>query len=115
MEAAVWDESPVTFEHSAKARIEGTRRIGRLLVPDLTIRAGDDGETLVVQFSLLKGSYATTVLSEIMKVDLTHIQHKQSLEGQYALTATRRNRAFGTSAQVRANISGKYSFSTKVV
>jgi len=73
LEAAVWAEAPITFEHFAKARIQGARRVGRMLTPDLTIRLGEDGESLVVQFSLLKGSYATTVLSEIMKVDLTHI------------------------------------------
>ena len=73
LEAAVWAESPITMQEFAKARIEGTRRLGRLLVPDLTIHTGDAAETLVVHFSLLKGAYATTVLREIMKVDLTHI------------------------------------------
>lgn len=82
LEAAVWAESPVTVEHFAKARIQGTRRIGRLLVPDLTVQAGEDDDTLVVQFSLLKGSYATTVLGEIMKVDLTHIPDAGSDEGE---------------------------------
>lgn len=84
LEAAILAESPVTMEHLAKARIEGTRRLGRLLVGDLktTVReapgaSGDtSGEPLLeaeVEFQLPKGAFATTILRELMKVDLAEM------------------------------------------
>ena len=74
LEQAVWATADITLEQLAKTRMKGTRRLGRLLVPDLSVRpAADNPEHLVVEFSLLKGAYATTVLGEIMKVDLTYV------------------------------------------
>lgn len=77
LEAAVLAETPVTMEQLAGARIEGTRRLGRILLPELefeaTTAAGDDGHeqaALTVRFALPKGAYATTVMREVMKVDL---------------------------------------------
>ena len=44
----------------------GTRRLGRILPDDLTVAQTEAG--IVVQFSLPKGAFATTVLREFMKV-----------------------------------------------
>lgn len=67
LEAAVLAEHGLTLEQMGKARLTGTRRLGRLLFPDLEIRAGERG--LELSFSLSKGAFATTVLREVMKVD----------------------------------------------
>lgn len=48
-------------------RVRGTRRMGRVLVPDLTVTESDSGVQLA--FTLPKGSFATVVLREIMKND----------------------------------------------
>jgi len=67
LEAAVLAAAPVTMAHFAQAHVEGTRRPGRLLVPDLTLAVRDDA--LVASFTLTKGAYATVVMRELMKVD----------------------------------------------
>ena len=71
LEAAVLAVAPVTMEHFARVRVEGTRRVGRLLTPDLTLRVQDD--TLIASFTLTKGAYATIVMRELMKVDDDHL------------------------------------------
>lgn len=55
----------VTLPQLARARLEGTRRAGR--VPVLGLEVGADGADLVFTFQLPKGSYATTVLREFTK------------------------------------------------
>lgn len=67
LEASILDESPISLEHLHRAKADGTRRLGRLLVPDLTVSAA--GDNLLVDFSLTKGAFATTILREIMKTD----------------------------------------------
>lgn len=47
----------------------GDRRISRLVLDEVDVRSGDDG-VLEVAFALRKGSYATSVLREVMKVDV---------------------------------------------
>ena len=69
LEAAIFESGGVTQEQWQKAKVEGTRRIGRLLLPELGIEAAGDG--LRFTFSLPKGAFATTVLREFMKVDAT--------------------------------------------
>jgi len=60
-----------------KAKIDGTRRFGRLLLTDLQIeQQGDD--RLVFHFSLPKGAFATVVLREFMKVELTNAHQVDS-------------------------------------
>jgi tRNA pseudouridine13 synthase len=71
LEEATLASSPVTLAHFEKARVEGTRRPGRLLVPDLTIVAGETGIT--ASFTLIKGAFATIVMRELMKVDDDHL------------------------------------------
>ena len=67
LEEEVLRQAQVTLEDFGRAHVEGTRRMGRLLVTDLAVQADDEG--LVVRFELRKGAFATTVLREVMKVD----------------------------------------------
>ena len=69
--APVATAAPVTLEHFARARVEGTRRVGRLLVPDLTLTVR--GDAIVASFTLSKGAFATVVMRELMKVDDDHL------------------------------------------
>lgn len=50
----------------ARAKMMGTRRLGRILLNDLSVT--QKGTDIVVAFSLPKGAFATTVLREFMKV-----------------------------------------------
>ncbi|MFM7174091.1 MAG: tRNA pseudouridine(13) synthase TruD [Caldilinea sp.] len=59
--------APVTLEEFARHQLDGTRRAGRLLVPDLHVQVGE-GE-LTATFVLTKGAFATVLLRELMKVD----------------------------------------------
>jgi tRNA pseudouridine13 synthase len=68
LEASVLAATPVTVEHFARARVEGTRRLGRVLLPSLELKATADG--IEVIFELPKGAFATTVLREFMKVEM---------------------------------------------
>ncbi len=65
----------ITIEQWRKARFDGTRRLGRILTPDLAVQGQDGGDEaiLAVTFTLPKGSFATTVLRELMKVDLSEV------------------------------------------
>jgi len=56
-----------SMEQLSKARLTGTRRMGRLRLTDLVTEISDDG--LVVRFALPKGAFATTLLRELMKND----------------------------------------------
>lgn len=71
LEAAVLAETGLTDRHWHAARIEGTRRLGRLLLPDLRLAAvaGGAAEGIAVEFTLPKGGFATVVLRELMKAD----------------------------------------------
>lgn len=60
-----------------RAKVEGTRRLGRLLLPDLQIEQGANDQ-LVFHFSLPKGAFATIVLREFMKIDLSDAQQIDS-------------------------------------
>ena len=67
LENEVLQHAQVTLEDFGRVHVEGTRRMGRLLVTDLAVAADDEG--LVLRFELRKGAFATTVLREVMKVD----------------------------------------------
>ncbi|MGL4648018.1 MAG: tRNA pseudouridine(13) synthase TruD, partial [Caldilineaceae bacterium] len=98
LESEVEAETGLTDAQWKRARIEGTRRVGRLLLPDLTVQSAPPGSweasgtvdnqpaanqqvdaasvpephaptALVVAFSLPKGGFATAVLRELMKSD----------------------------------------------
>jgi len=68
LEAEILNEAGITLAHLQKVKVEGTRRLGRLLVPVLQTTVTPDG--LCFEFTLPKGAFATTVLRELMKVDL---------------------------------------------
>ena len=72
LEAEILAESEVTLADFAKVKVEGTRRLGRLFLPDIKILAAEDDEGICIDFSLPKGAFATTLLREIMKVDLSN-------------------------------------------
>lgn len=65
LERAVLEQAGVTEELLDRAHLNGSRRRARLLLDDLTVEPHADG--LLLTFSLPKGSYATTVLREVMK------------------------------------------------
>jgi tRNA pseudouridine13 synthase len=75
LEAAVLAETGLTDRHWQAARMEGTRRLGRMLLPDLRVSAaGDEAGTgaaagIAVEFTLPKGGFATVVLREFMKLE----------------------------------------------
>jgi len=72
LEDEILAESQITLADLAKVKVEGTRRLGRLFLPDLTILPAKDKEGICIDFSLPKGAFATTILREIMKVDLSN-------------------------------------------
>lgn len=86
LEASILAESGVTINQLRRAKVDGTRRLGRLLIPDITVNT-ETNETsteqdsdplakngqLIIEFFLPKGAFATTVLREIMKVDLATV------------------------------------------
>jgi tRNA pseudouridine13 synthase len=69
LEAEILAENPVTLEHFDVFGVEGTRRLGRLLLPDCTVEANEALQGVTISFSLPKGAFATTILREVMKVD----------------------------------------------
>ena len=77
LEAEILAAADCTLAQLRRAKIDGTRRLGRLLLPDIEIRAVADNvqaaypNSLEITFSLPKGAFATTVLREFMKVDLS--------------------------------------------
>lgn len=73
LEAEVLAESPVTMEHFAAFGVEGTRRLGRLLLPDCSVVANEEFGGVTISFALPKGAFATTILREIMKVSETEM------------------------------------------
>jgi tRNA pseudouridine13 synthase len=81
LEAEVLAESPVTMAHFEAAHVEGTRRLGRLLLPDCAVEANGALNGLTISFSLPKGAFATTVLRELMKVEVAQIPEIDDDEG----------------------------------
>jgi tRNA pseudouridine13 synthase len=69
LEDKVLGESEIAMENFEKLKIEGTRRLGRLIIPDL--KADSKPEGILVTFTLPKGGFATTILREIMKSEWT--------------------------------------------
>ncbi len=66
LEQKVLAESGLDMAVLARAKMMGTRRLGRILLNDLSVTL--KGTDIVVAFSLPKGAFATTVLREFMKV-----------------------------------------------
>ncbi len=67
LERRVLAESGLSLQELGAAGLTGTRRLGRLLLEELTVEPHPEG--LQVAFFLPKGAFATTVLRELMKVD----------------------------------------------
>ncbi len=66
LEQEILAESGLDMGSLARAKMMGTRRLGRILLNDLSVM--QKGRDMVVAFSLPKGAFATTVLREFMKV-----------------------------------------------
>lgn len=75
IETALLASESVTTSMLSKARLEGTRRAGRIFVDDIAIEVSDDG--LRLAFQLPKGSYATNVLREFMKSDVALVDEDE--------------------------------------
>lgn len=100
LEQQILAAAPAGLDELKRAKVDGARRVGRLIIDDLTVRpwpnpesgshgpladSGDDDRrpsgplpadqlnALEVAFYLPKGAFATTVLGEIMKVELAHV------------------------------------------
>ena len=69
LEQAILAAENLTLEDFRKARVKGTRRLGRLWLTDLEVTQDEAGH-LVFSFSLPKGAFATVVLREFMKTSL---------------------------------------------
>jgi tRNA pseudouridine13 synthase len=67
LERTILREFDVQLADLARARLDGSRRAGRIFVADLEILP--EGASLRARFSLPKGSYATVLLRELMKSD----------------------------------------------
>ena len=67
LETEILAADDFTIDQMAKARLKGTRRMGRLRLTDLAVETSAD--ELVIRFSLPKGAFATTLLRELMKND----------------------------------------------
>jgi len=66
-ESSILNSVTITKKDFRKHHVKGTRRMGRIL-PEITLDTCEDG--LMISFTLMKGSYATTVLREFMKNDV---------------------------------------------
>jgi tRNA pseudouridine13 synthase len=75
LERAVLEAAEVTTEMLRRARLNGSRRRACLFLNDLSIEPHSDG--LRFTFTLPKGSYATTVLREFMKAEVTTLLEEQ--------------------------------------
>jgi len=64
MEEEVWGDSGISLEQLKRLGVRGTRRLGRV-IPTVEVKSTNDG--LLLNFTLSKGAFATTVLREIMK------------------------------------------------
>jgi tRNA pseudouridine13 synthase len=73
LEAEILASSPVTLEHLERFGMDGTRRLGRLLLPECTVAADEALQGITITFALPKGAFATTILREVMKVDEAQI------------------------------------------
>lgn len=69
LEAAVLAEADLTLEDFRPAKLKGSRRHVRYRPEDLTWRM--EGESLVISFFAPKGAYATMLLRELMKTEVT--------------------------------------------
>ena len=65
LERRILEDADVTEEMLERAHLNGSRRRARLILEDLDVQSHPEG--LLFTFSLPKGSYATTVLREVMK------------------------------------------------
>ncbi len=78
LEHRVLEAAGITSEMLRQAKLDGSRRLARLFLNDLSIESHPSG--LLFTFTLPKGAYATVVLREFMKTEA--ILPEESAEGQ---------------------------------
>ncbi len=66
LERRILEAEGITLEDFRRVKVKGTRRLGRLWLPDLRVRR-DAADVLVFTFTLPKGAFATTVMREFIK------------------------------------------------
>ncbi len=66
LEQAILAEENLTLKDFRKAKVKGTRRLGRLWLQDLRIEQDEEGH-LVFVFFLPKGAFATVVMREFLR------------------------------------------------
>ncbi len=66
-ERAILEQEGLSLDVFRRAKVKGTRRLGRLWLADLQVARDAEGH-LVFSFSLPKGAFATVVMREFMKV-----------------------------------------------
>jgi tRNA pseudouridine13 synthase len=80
LEASILRDAGVAVDDFQRVKVEGTRRLGRLLVTEMTLAVAPGEVTLA--FFLPKGAFATTVLREFMKVELADAPEFDGEESQ---------------------------------
>lgn len=80
LEASILREAGVGVDDFQRVKVEGTRRLGRLLLSPVTLTVAPGEVTLA--FFLPKGAFATTVLREFMKVELADAPEFDGEESQ---------------------------------
>ena len=68
LEVDILHREGLSLEDFRRGKLKGTRRLGRLWLPDLTVTEDAQGN-LVFAFTLPKGAYATAVLREFLRDD----------------------------------------------
>lgn len=74
LDIEVLDEEGIDIQEFRGQRVKGTRRIGRIL-PKILVSEHNEG--IKLEFTLPKGSFATVLLREFMKNDITDV-YKES-------------------------------------
>lgn len=80
LEASILRDAGVGVDDFQRVKVEGTRRLGRLLVAPVTLAVSPGKVTFA--FFLPKGAFATTVLREFMKVELADAPELDGEESQ---------------------------------
>lgn len=67
LEDSILKDNEVDMKQFENMKVEGTRRLGRVLIKEIDIK--EEKGNLVLSFFLPKGAFATTILREFMKKD----------------------------------------------
>ncbi len=82
-ERSILEQEGLTLESFRRAKVKGTRRLGRLWLADLSIERDAEGH-LVFSFFLPKGAFATVVMREFMKTASLDVVTEEESEEAHA-------------------------------